>query len=221
MVLAGRQNGVFRVRSLECRPTAPQVIPQASFKPARGQKDPLATEGVLTVLGGGGVLQSLAAWTLSSSPGTAGWLEPPQRGRQGVIGTLACWRSAISLSRHLSGGQAPAQPRPRWLPSGPGFKSCFLPLAASCSPECTTPSPLGGCHQSSRGSFGSPGVGGGKRGQTCLIWKEGITNNSPRFLRAVILPGAQQGGHKWSQVTEEKTGKLREGCGRPRVTELS
>ncbi|KAJ1067906.1 hypothetical protein K5549_016560, partial [Capra hircus] len=87
--------------------------------------------------------------------------------------------------------QAPAQPRPRWLPSGPGFKSCFLPLAASCSPECTTPSPLGGCHQSSRGSFGSPGVGGGKRGQTCLIWKEGITNNSPRFLRAVILPASR------------------------------
>lgn len=79
-VLAGRQNGVFRVRSLGCRPPTPQVILQASLKPVRGQKGPLATEGVLgTVLGSTGEpgcldsclphLEPLGGWSLPREAG--------------------------------------------------------------------------------------------------------------------------------------------------------
>lgn len=66
----------------------PGQEPEAAHRPHKSSlkhpsawewaRRPLATEGVLTVLGGG-VLQRLAAWTLSSSPGTAGGWSLPER----------------------------------------------------------------------------------------------------------------------------------------------
>ena len=130
-VLAGRHNGVIRVRSLGCRPPTPQVILQTSLKPARGQKGPLATEGVLgTVLGSTGEPGCLDSCLPHLEP-LGGWSLPEREARTCHWHTQgACRRSAVWLSRHLPGCQAPAQPRPRWLPLARVSEATFLALSS-------------------------------------------------------------------------------------------